>query len=1007
MHNCKYFIRPFSTGTRALRIHASSLTFTYLILITLQLFPPTYGYWDSFAFGNGKWFERARDNIGNLQRNATTDIYDCHKISTRNADDPPLDGAIVWNRPNEPAILGLALYADSTCGKSIYALNKGRPLAIMILDKKRLRGLHIANFKNLDGMKPSALIREKRTETAQAIRVSDEIKSTRFLRDIPPEELPNSIVWWDKFEKRHVLNDAVSWANGVLYESLRDKKLTYRFLREVVERAVNGKASMATGNSEALMASINRDAGLGHNNWQLFLPPPDPTLGLTLAGETDDDYGLHIQEFGDINSKLGPALTTAAGGRLNLVPIPPVTTGRQPRVQSFGIQMAQPEPQLQQVAPVSQLQQGQEAPVSQLESIALENPSLQNNPSTGSADSLFSEERADIPEDLRLALQQIERQVEAHDPTTIIARLDIPADKLTAAFNAAPDKKAWLDKIEDRERMNMRVLLLIADWYGEYEEKRRGLQPGTLTTQGSWTNLDINTSELYPELRTVFDRAPDKMLWYSLMESRQKWNMRALRFARDLYQDWLRLQPMESDHQSMRAHQGSTSSEESDRDDTFEENAQETQNEVTSILEQNDDGIILQQVQQNAVPEDNIIQIEPNVDVIAEVNNQIDLVDPVTDSFFAAPDSPTFVTSDEVNLENPASSNPERDLNPRPQAIELENEPQQRSSDIPITITEQQTQPNPRGVLRLQKEGLDPNNPYIIDDLFKYFDPESDAFKDILNFNPQLVQEITKNPGKVLGIPNFGMRHYVPRVPDFNIDLEDSALFDTPSGTISESDIYEEELSPEELLENIAEETVAEAAALEAEGESLEGGPLGSESGEITREEVVESEVPEGRREGAIEEEILETKGNVEPEPEEATIEEQIQSLEPLLSGRPASEVMQEIEDELENIPPEEKSRRSTRYNGVRPPPRIRQDWDLEPTFKPRWTANHARRSRRRRSRLTNMADMVEDVPAVQQTTNHEQEPPVRKVEFWDRPLEDRRNRNSLIKTRGSNRDND
>ncbi|KAF3215529.1 hypothetical protein TWF106_008727 [Orbilia oligospora] len=957
------------------RIHASSLTFTYLILITLQLFPPAYGYWDSFAFGNGKWFERARDNIGNLRRNATTDIYDCHKVSTRNAGDPPLDGAIVWNRPNEPAILGLALYADSTCGKSIYALNKGRPLAVMILDKKRLRGLHIANFKNLDGMDPPALIREKRTETAKAIRVSDEIKSTRFLRDIPPEELPNSIVWWDKFEKRHVLNDAVSWANGVLYESLRDKKLIYRFLREVVERAVNGRASMAPGNSEALMASINRDAGLGHNNWQLLLPPPDPTLGLTLMDETDDDYGLHIQEFGDFNSKLGPALTTAAGGRLNLVPIPPVTTGRQPQVQSFGIQMAQPG---------SQLQQGQQAPVAQLESIAPDNLSLQNNPSTGSADSLFSEERVDIPEDLRLALQQIERQVEAHDPTTIIARLDIPVDKLTAAFNAAPDKKVWLDRIEDRERMNMRVLLLIADWYGEYEEKRRGLRPGTLTTQGSWTNLEIDTAELYPELRKVFDRAPDKMLWYSLMESRQKWNMRALRFARGLYQDWLRLQPMEPEDQSMRAHQGSVSSEESNRDDAFEEDAQEIQNEVTSALEQNNNGIILQQVQQNAVPEDNIIQIEPNVDAIAEVDNQIDFIDPVTDSFFAAPNSPTFVTSDEVNLENPASSNPERDFNSRPQ----ENNP-----------------PNPRGVLRLQKEGLDPNNPYMIDDLFKYFDPESDAFKDILNFNPQLVQEITKNPGKVLGIPNFGIRYYVPPVPDFGIDLEDPALFDTPSGTISESDIYEEELSPEELLDKIAEETTAEVAVLEAEAEHLEGEPLESRVGEIAREEAIESEVPGGRREGVIEEEILETKQNVELEPEEAIFEEQIQSPEPLLGGRPASEVMEEIEDELEDTPPEEQPRRSTRYNGFRPPPRIRQDWELEPTFKPKWTANQARRNRRRRSRLANMADMVEGVPAVQPTTNHEQEPPVRKVDFWDRPLKDRRNQNSLIKNRGSNRD--
>ncbi|KAK6515475.1 hypothetical protein TWF506_007809 [Arthrobotrys conoides] len=957
------------------RIHASSLTFTYLILITLQLSPPTYGYWDNFAYGNGNWFNRYRENTGNLIRDGSTGVYDCHTTNTRNMNDPALDGAIVWNRPNEPAILGLAFYDDGACGKSMYAPSRGIPLAAMILDKRRLRGLHIANFKKLDNMEPPAVIRNKRTMTAQAFRVSDEVKTGRFLRGIPPEELPNSIVWWDTAGKRHVLRNGVSWANAVLYEPLNQKKNIYRFIREIVERAINAKPDTAPGNSDYLMMTLNDEAGIniaeGQSRMQLMLPAPDPNLDLTLPNDTNDDYGLPINGIEDRGSTLGPALTSKpVGGSPMLAVVPPVALENLPQVQSVGIQVVPgsqfpqgaPVSQPQQVAPVSQPQQA--APVARVQSIAPDDLSEQNNPNTGSRDSLFEQSRADTSEELRQALQEVERQVEAHDPTTLVARLDIPVDKLTAAFNAAPDKKAWLDGIEERERVNMRVLLLLKDWYAEYEEKRQGLPPGSLSRPNAWTSLNIDTLEIYPELRKIFDRAPDKMLWYALMESRQKWNMRALRVARDLYQNWL-----ETEEGSIRAHQGSHDSVESGGDALVIEdseagnvNAPEPQNDVISIPDPNDETIILQQGPQNAMHEDDIILIEAD-----EANNPNEFVNfPYTDSFFATANSPTFVVSDDVNLEIPDSSNQERERESSPQAIELETEVQQQPSEAPAVSTEQQNQlqqsslPSARGVLRLQTEGLDPNDPFMIDDFYKYFNPESDALKDIFRFNPRLIQEIRKNPSKVLGIPDLGIRHYTPPVPGFGVDLEDSALFDTPSGTLSESDsggdAVEENLGLEEIMDKIAEEAAAEVEA--------------------------------GRLAGS------------EIEPEEATAEDQTQFPEPLIAGRPASEVMEEIAEQLQEQSPEEQPRRSTRYNGLRPPPKASRGF--EPSFTPRQRTNDAGRQRRR---TANMADVFEDIPVVEPKTNHPEEPPPRIIEYWQRSLENRRDKNPLIKNRGSNRD--
>ncbi|KAK6495292.1 hypothetical protein TWF481_003318 [Arthrobotrys musiformis] len=973
------------------RTHASSLTFTYLLFITTLLSPHVHGYWDNFSFGNGKWFMRVRENVGNVQRDGRTDVYDCHTTNTRNTRDPALDGAIVWNRPGEPAILALAFYADTMCGNSVYAPNKGRPLAVMVMDKKRLRGMHIANFKRLDDVIPPALISTKRTVTVQAVRVAEEVQVGGFLRGIPPRELVNSIVWWDVQEKRHVLRNGVSWANGVLYEGINEARDVYKLLREVVERATNADGNTQHGNSDYLMMIVNEAAGMGQRNMELLLPGYDANVDYTL--ETDDDYGRPIHEFG--GETLGPVLTSGRLGGVALRNEEPAV-GRRVEIQGMNLFQPAPEPgpgPQDTINRASEPGQVQSQPVPTVDSL-----SVQNNPSAASSkDSLFDND--DIPEDLRRALQQVEREVEAHDPVGLIARLDIPIDQLTAAFNAAPNKKTWLDNMENKEKVNMRILLVVKDWYAEYEERRQGLPPGTLTRPNAWAGLDIDTANLFPDLRRVFDQTVDKKMWYALMESRQKWNMRALRAAREIYEDWL-----ETERDSVRAYHGSGTEEQNW--DAFSEgtlpagnnNAQEW-DEVTPPPEEDD--VVLQQGQQNAAIDEEVVQIEP-VEGLQSVSADVPVDFTNTDSFFATALSPTFVIPDEINWDAPIPESSNREV-ARSSSIAIEPEVDQAPA-VDTEIQQPQSQPEPqeiprpqenpnRGTLRLQTQGIDPTNPLLINDLFKYFDPESDAFNDILSFNPRLIQEIRKDPAGVLKIPYFGMRHYVPPVPDF--DFEDEALLDTPSeefsGTLigSDEDLGFEEGDVEERAGQVipAAEQILEEVIEQVPEQVLDAASIIEPAGGILRQSTIEEEIPEPAN-------IL--------QPESAITDLQIQSTEPLLGGLPASEVLEQLQEpsspseEEEEEEEQPQPRRSTRYNGQQPPPR--QPPKYEPSFTPKPIP-------RRRRKVTNMADVIEDVPAVQVTTNNDKEPALRRIEYWNRPLENRRDRNTLIKSRGSNRD--
>ncbi|KAK6363642.1 hypothetical protein TWF730_001064 [Orbilia blumenaviensis] len=1016
------------------------------VIFIIQFLPFTQAFWDNFAFGSGKWFGRGHQSTGNIQKDGSTDLYECHTSNTRKFNDPVLDGAIVWNRPNEPATLALAFYADTMCGKSTFAVNKGRPMAVMILDKKRARGLHMANFLPLEGKSPPALMAQKRTASVQAIKVSEEVKQGGFLYGIPARELPNSLIYWDTEDKRHILRNSISWANGILYEPLREAKSVHKLLREVIERVVNADADTPRGNSQVLMFSLNELAGLGDfsdkRNMELQLPPPDPSMDFSLNDETDDDYGQPIQEFEVEVSQDGVPRILSSGTNHGLVLVTVIPESPEAPAaieQSSSVNIV---PGLENQAPIPQ--QPQDSASDQL--IVQEIPSTEVD-----NDSLF-ENQPNIPEFLRKALRQVEQEVEAHDSTAIIAGLPIPIDKLTEAFNAAPDKRKWLQNIENRERENIRVLLLVKDWYTEYEEKRQGLPPGTLTRPNAWISSNIDTASIHPELWEIFQQAPDKTLWYKLMESRQKWNMRALKVARQLYNDWA------VSENSIRAYQGSGTSSENAGDDN-DDSIPSPEIEIDEISPSNGDiyyppggnpdAMILEQDEQYAAIEGYGPEA---VDVMSESATVVDETDvenylPIdnVDSYFAGvsdntdaffPHSPTFIRSDDVVPELLDS------LNPDLSALGLESDVIRYPTNPPNTEQYSQSQnfqpAAPRSVLRFQTQGLDPNNPYMIKNFDSFFDPESVAFQDILHFNPRLIENIRRDPRGVLGLPDLGERYRPPPARGGDSPSSSSVLM-TPSGTISIEEEEEEgrdtdlaggvaeaaarQVAQQAMVEEIQEEIAAEVAEEMGVGVAREEAsriiveeelprPTAEEEAQelaqeavrqavdieqivVEEEEEEEDERPEEEEEPAaaalIETEAIPATG----EPERITTEPLIDTAEELLGGRPASQVLEELQRQFQEEEPA--PRRNTRYGGRKPPPPTVQRF--EPTFTPRWIPGGGRN--RRKGEQINMNNVIED--ASPEEVEEEEEEEVRRLDYWEKPVPDQRRRNASNRNRGLN----
>ncbi|KAK6531362.1 hypothetical protein TWF281_008169 [Arthrobotrys megalospora] len=945
------------------------------IIITVHLLSPAYAYWDEYATGNGEWFRRRAEYAGRIHRTGAADIGSCHKMLR--VDDPPLDGAVFWNRDVEwePAILALAFYADTLCGLSGLATNQGKPLAVMIADKKRLRGLHISNFKKLDGVIPAALIRRKTVRSVKAIKVSDQVKTGGFLRGIPARELPNSLVYWDARHTRHVVRNAVIWANGEFYESLSEPSFAHRFLREVVERVVNSNSATPRTNSETLVKRLNKKIGRSYND--LLLPPPGPDLDLRLDGKMNDDYGRPIHEFPllEVQDASGSVRTIDPNNEgPMLITVPPSDNGGLERAQTVG---------LVQIG-------GGRAPMTIGTAPENQDPELEatGNPGPRSSNqvdwySVFDYQN--IPEELRRQLMMLEVQVDVVGPGTGTPAMAVPIDQLTESFNAAPDKKQWLENKEATERQNMRGLLILRDWVDVFEGKKQHLFP--------WTNADAES--MFPGLRAVFDKAPNKRSWYTLVLHRQNFNMRALKAATKIYNNWAETE----EGYSVMAMQGS-------RSETVEEGA-------------SGDNNFLEQEQQNAALEEGQIEIEEEREEGEEgvqeegENDQSPALEYDIDSYFTSGHSPTIHRSDEVNLpdipklqfpvqepaiqvqQQPTFNAPDNGQRPQPQGV---NQPNPQAVN----------QLNPQDVLHLQTEGIDPNNPLLISDFDAYFNPESRAFQDILRFNPGLIRELEGSNGGLLGIPDFGIRQYVP--PE--LDLDSSSLFDTPSEGVSsmweEEEEEEEEgieesrsgergveevveegersVSGEPVEEEVAREEVVEEEQEEVLQEDEEQAIEEGVEGEVGEEEREEVEVDEalvgevgvgGGREGVMEEERVEES---EDESEQGIPEQQFQAPEPImLGGRPADDVLGEVQRQLQYA--YELPRRS----GRQPP---RQAPVFEPTFTPKQTG---RRSRRRPSDdPLQMADVFIDIPLADQqfTDSDNEEPSPQRIDFWDRPVE-------------------
>ncbi|EPS37224.1 hypothetical protein H072_9118 [Dactylellina haptotyla CBS 200.50] len=183
-------------------------------------------------------------------------------------DQKPLEGALVWNRPDTPATLAFALYGQPDCKAITSRRNPRRPDAIMVLDMTKLRGVHRIGVRSL-GL-------DFQLKSWQGIRVQDELLPEfegyeGLLYKIPADKLPGLIVYWDDKNRRRMKRAGVKWVNGTPYQGLEDPSLINQYLKEVMERELHLDVDSDNPASKDRMRAIN--AAVGIEGTQLANPP--------------------------------------------------------------------------------------------------------------------------------------------------------------------------------------------------------------------------------------------------------------------------------------------------------------------------------------------------------------------------------------------------------------------------------------------------------------------------------------------------------------------------------------------------------------------------------------------------------------------------------------------------------------------------------------------------------------------------------------------------------------
>ncbi|KAF3929250.1 hypothetical protein AA313_de0205505 [Arthrobotrys entomopaga] len=532
---------------------AQALFFSSLLL-------PTLAYWEEVANPSGTtvWFGRLnyRYNAGRGEGRGPFDqIGECYP-SPWGSQREPLAGAVVWNRPNEVATLALAFYANPTCGAELKTASKRAPLAVMVLDKSLLRGLHAANFKALETGTVHPRIGEVRTRALRAIKVEDEVKRGGILHGIPVQDLPGSLVFWDTSGRRHVKKQGVRWMNGISYEKLESAMSINLLLREVIERFVNLPKPLTPKDIQNVMEIekyLNEQVGVPGD--KLVAPPRNRSVDYTLP--IDDSYGpgseqilrddpgrVHgiimsntianinaaSEESEDIRNQINSAIGRPGPQNRDINPVESNDRPQQP--ENLADQVPS-EVLVNQVQPNNP--NGQVQPDNSIDTVLPENPP--NQAYTVWTDAVR------IPDSLRQALKVIEQELQDPNDPPPIAENHQKFKDIENSFNKTPDsQKADLMKYYERmQRAKIARILLARELYTRWRETIRGEKPGAYGPLPPWGKLD--TEDLAPGLEGSFLKASDKDMWLKYRETVERYDMRFFQFARRLYENWLANNP--------------------------------------------------------------------------------------------------------------------------------------------------------------------------------------------------------------------------------------------------------------------------------------------------------------------------------------------------------------------------------------------------------------------------------------------------------------------------------
>ncbi|KAF3909822.1 hypothetical protein ABW21_db0203002 [Orbilia brochopaga] len=553
------------------------------LLVLYQLITNVAAWWDAVADNNGvHWYGRKRVTINGVTRGQTTfgECIGVGDVATRT----PLDGMIVWDRPEEPATMAIALYGDTRCGLFLNSVTRSRPIGAIVLIRDYLRGLHLADFKQLDALTPKPRLRTTNTKSWRGVRVEDELGPGGLFAGVNLDELEGSIYWWDELGNRSYLPNALAWFNGIPYEPLQDPRYIQMFLREVLESAVNPLARNGDLSAE-LMKIINGAVGIYGN--ELYLPPPDPETNLQLNQElqapgyddpaeeevinqaileeninqagtneninqagTDENLNQQQQEEEAAASPLielvednggngQPEATLDNNLQRTILPngsvryavqLPTGDTlefvdGRGRIIPATGAD----NPTIIEEIPAAEANN----PTMMIEEIPVEVPNY-NVPTEGVT--------KDIADALRLALDDILARPfrQALVPTTATAVIDnlvLPLDGIKAIWQYEDEKDGFYAALENRVQNSMGSLLVARDLFRRYQEELLNLPVGTL---GSATleYAGVDAVDYFIPLAQSFQAAEDKIAWYNMTELMQLWNIGTFRIIRQLYGDW-------------------------------------------------------------------------------------------------------------------------------------------------------------------------------------------------------------------------------------------------------------------------------------------------------------------------------------------------------------------------------------------------------------------------------------------------------------------------------------